>query len=34
LLIFIDESGDAGFKLDKGASPIFVLAMVAFATRD
>ncbi len=32
MLVFIDESGDAGFKLDKGASPIFVAAMVIFET--
>jgi hypothetical protein len=30
MLIFIDESGDPGFKLDKGASPIFVAVMVIF----
>jgi len=28
--VFIAESGDAGSKLDKGASPVFVLAMVIF----
>jgi hypothetical protein len=32
MLIFIDESGDPGFKLDKGATPIFVAAMVMFST--
>jgi hypothetical protein len=32
MLIFIDESGDPGFKLEKGASPIFVAAMVMFST--
>ncbi|MBN9470663.1 MAG: DUF3800 domain-containing protein [Bosea sp.] len=30
MLIFIDESGDAGFKLAKGSSPHFVAALVAF----
>ena len=34
MLVFIDESGDAGFKLDKGSTPIFVMAMVIFATPD
>lgn len=32
MLIFIDESGDPGFRIDQGASPIFVAAMVMFAT--
>ena len=32
MLVFIDESGDPGFKLDRGASPIFVAAMVIFQT--
>lgn len=32
MLVFIDESGDAGFKVDKGASPNFVAAMVIFET--
>jgi hypothetical protein len=31
MLVFIDESGDPGFKLEKGSSPIFVISMVAFA---
>ena len=31
LLVFIDESGDPGFKLDRGSSDVFVLAMVLFA---
>lgn len=30
VLVFIDESGDAGFKLAKGSSPIFAVAMVMF----
>lgn len=33
MLVFIDESGDSGFKLDKGSSPIFALAMVIFHDR-
>lgn len=34
MLVFIDESGDAGFKLESGASPIFVVAMVLFANQE
>lgn len=30
MLILIDESGDAGFKLSKGSTPHFVVAMVIF----
>lgn len=30
MLVFIDESGDPGFRTDKGSSPIFVAAMVIF----
>ena len=30
MLVFIDESGCAGFKVDKGSSPYFVVAMVVF----
>jgi spore maturation protein SpmB len=30
LLVLIDESGDAGFKLARGSSPYFVVAMVIF----
>jgi len=30
MLVFIDESGDPGFKLDRGSSLIFVAAMVIF----
>ena len=30
MLVFIDESGDPGFKLEKGSSPSFVLTMVIF----
>jgi hypothetical protein len=34
VLVFIDESGDPGFKTDKGATPIFVVAMVIFTDTD
>ena len=34
MLVFIDESGDAGFKIDHGATPVFALAMVLFATAE
>lgn len=34
MLVFIDESGDPGFKVEKGASPVFVLTMVVFDTSD
>jgi hypothetical protein len=34
VLVFIDESGDPGFKLERGSSPIFVVAMVAIADPD
>ncbi len=30
MLVFIDESGDPGFKIARGASPIFVAVMVIF----
>ena len=30
MLVFIDESGDPGFKVKKGSSPVFVTAMVVF----
>lgn len=30
MLVFIDESGDPGFKIAKGSSPILVLGMVIF----
>lgn len=30
MLVFIDESGDPGFKLHRGSSPIFAAAMVIF----
>jgi hypothetical protein len=34
MLVFIDESGDPGFKLKKGSSAVFVAALVAFHDRD
>lgn len=34
MLVFIDESGDAGFKFDKGSSTHFVVALVLFANKD
>lgn len=34
MLIFIDESGDAGFRLAEGSSRVFVAAMVVFHVRD
>ena len=34
MLVFIDKSGNPGFKVEKGASPIFVAAMVIFATSE
>lgn len=34
MLVFIDESGDPGFKVSKGSSPVFVVAMVAFKDVD
>ncbi len=30
MLVFIDDSGDAGFKLDRGSTPFFVIALVIF----
>lgn len=30
MLVLIDESGDAGFKVSKGSTPFFVVAMVIF----
>ena len=30
MLVFIDESGDAGFKLDRGSTAVFAVAMVIF----
>ena len=34
MLVFIDESGDAGFKFDKGSSTHFVVTLVLFADKD
>ena len=31
MLVFIDESGDAGFNLAKGSSPVFAIAMIVLA---
>ena len=31
MLVFIDESGDPGFKVKKGSSPAFVIGLVAFS---
>ena len=30
MLVFIDDSGDPGFKIEKGSSTHFVIAMVCF----
>lgn len=30
MLVFIDDSGDPGFKMEKGSSPVFVIACVIF----
>lgn len=32
MLVFIDESGDSGFKLDRGSTPVFGVALAAFAS--
>jgi hypothetical protein len=32
MLVFIDESGDSGFKLDRGSTPVFAVALAAFAS--
>ena len=29
-LVFIDDSGDPGFKIQKGSSPVFIIALVIF----
>jgi hypothetical protein len=34
VLVFIDESGDSGFRLDKGSTPVFAVALAAFGTHD
>ena len=30
MLIFIDDSGDPGFKIERGSTPYFVISMVIF----
>ena len=30
MIVFVDDSGDAGFKLDKGSSQFFIIALVIF----
>lgn len=30
MLVFLDDSGDPGFKVKKGSSPCFVIALVMF----
>ena len=30
MLVFIDDSGDPGFKIEKGSSPVFVIVCVIF----
>lgn len=30
MLVFIDDSGDAGFKIEKGSSPFFIIACIIF----
>jgi len=34
MLVFIDESGDSGFKLDAGSSQFFTVALVVFDDND
>lgn len=34
MLVFIDESGDTGLKIEKGATKFFTIAMVIFAEND
>ena len=34
MYVFIDESGDPGFKIERGSSPIFVTSMVIFDTAE
>ena len=33
VLVFVDESGDAGREIERGASPLLVIAVVTFADR-
>lgn len=30
MLVFLDDSGDPGFKVGKGSTPCFVIALVIF----
>lgn len=30
MIVFIDESGDAGFKIGKGSSTFFVISLIIF----
>ena len=34
MLVFVDESGDAGMKLDEGSSEFFVVTAVLFEEND
>lgn len=34
MLVFIDESGDPGFKIGKGSTNVFVAVLVAFRDVD
>jgi len=34
MLVFVDESGDPGMKLDKGSSALFIVTAVLFEDRD
>lgn len=34
MLVFIDESGDPGFKISKGSSPLFVVSLIAFKSAE
>jgi hypothetical protein len=34
MLVFIDESGDAGFKLERGSTGVFVVALCAFTSSE
>lgn len=34
MLVFIDESGDPGLKLDSGSTDYFIVTLVAFEDRD
>jgi len=34
MLVFVDEAGDPGLKLEQGSSPYFVVALVIFADND